>query len=111
MARKLTRREAIQMAARRKRFRGGRPLQPRSCPRCGTPCASATQAAAHCVGRNAEAAARPATAPPQSPPWADPQRECPRWKYHSTKPPVIVKDAQAEAALDDGWGDMPMNAG
>ena len=50
MARKLTRRAARQMAAARKSFRGGRPVQPKPCPRCGTPCASAVQAAAHCVG-------------------------------------------------------------
>jgi len=55
MARKLIPQEARQMAARRKQFRGGRPLQPRSCPRCGTHYGSATQAAAHCVGRNAPA--------------------------------------------------------
>ena len=51
MARKLTRRVARAMAAARKSFRGGRPVQPKPCPRCGAPCASTVQAAAHCVGR------------------------------------------------------------
>jgi len=87
------------MAARRKRFRGGRPLQPRSCPRCGTPCPGTTQAAAHCVGPNAKATVR-AAAPPGS--------QYPRWKYHPTKKAVIVKDAEAEAALGEGWGGKPI---
>ena len=32
----------------------------------------------------------------------------PRWKYHATKQPVTVTDAQAEAALGEGWGDIPV---
>jgi hypothetical protein len=33
------------MAAARKSFRGGRPVKLKPCPRCGTPCSSAVQAA------------------------------------------------------------------
>ena len=106
MARKLTQLEASQMAARRKRFRGGRPLTPRRCPRCGAPCASATQAAAHCVGRDAQATPQPAVSAPRGSP-VKLQPVYPRWKYHPTKRPVIVGDAQAEAALGEGWGDRP----
>ena len=71
------------MAARRKWFRDGRLVQPRSCPRCGTPCASATQAAAHCVGRNAPAMLPSAAAPPQGSPSG--KVHYPKWKYHATK--------------------------
>jgi hypothetical protein len=107
VARKLTQQEARQMAARRKRFRGGRPLKPRSCPRCGTPCASAIQAAAHCVGRSVQATVRPAGPPPQGSQSVQAQREYPGCKYHPTKLPVVVKDAQEEAKLGEGWGDSP----
>jgi hypothetical protein len=96
------------MAAQRKRFGGGRPLQPRPCPRCDTPCPSATQAAAHCVGRNAQTMARPPAAPPQGSQPVEPQRDYPRWKYHPTKNAVVVYDAQAEAALGEGWVDKPI---
>src|SRR5262245_60420566 len=34
-------------------------------------------------------------------------RQYPRWKYHRTGRSVIVKDADAEAALGEGWGDSP----
>ena len=95
MARKLTRKEAREMAARRKRFGGGRPLQPRACPQCRTPYASATQAAAHCVGRSAQAKMRPAAVPPQGSPSVNPQQEYPKWKYHPNRRAVTVKDAQA----------------
>jgi len=108
LPRKLTRQEARRMAARRTRFRGGRPLQPRTCPRCGAPCPSTTQAAAHCVGRNAEAVVQPAAAPPKGVESVAAQQQYPRYKYHATKPPVIVKDAREEAALGEGWGDRPI---
>ena len=86
MARKLTTDAARGMAAARKDFRGGRPVKPRKCPRCGMPCASASQALAHCVGR------RP---------------QYPKFKYHATKPPVVVANRQAERALGKGWADTP----
>jgi hypothetical protein len=82
LAGKLTRQEGSQMAARLKQFRRGRPLQPRSCPCCGTPCASAIQAAAHCVGRYAPATVPSVAAPPQGPPSPKAQRVYPTWKYH-----------------------------
>jgi hypothetical protein len=104
LARKLTRRAARQMAAARNNLRGGRPCEPRACPRCGTPCDSATQAAAHCVGpavRERQAAARRQHSPESL------KREYPKWKYHRTKPAVIVVDPEAEADLGDGWADRP----
>ena len=106
LARKLTRRAARQMAAARKSFRGGRPLQPRPCPRCGTPCASAVQAAAHCVGpavRDRQRAALVAARLQRSA--EDLKRDFPRWKYHATEPAVIVEDPQAEADLGEEWTD------
>ncbi len=109
MARKLTRRAAQQMAAARTSFRGGRPVQPKPCPRCGTPCASAVQAAAHCVGpavQEREAAGRRLAARPQRSP-QDLKREYPKWRYHRTEPAVIVEDPQAEADLGEGWADTP----
>jgi hypothetical protein len=108
LARKLTQQEARQMAARRKRFRGGRPLKPRPYPLCDAPCTSTTQAAAHCVGRNAPATVRPVAVPPQGSQAVNPQQEYPKWKYHPTKEAVVVSDAQAEAALGEGWGDKPI---
>ena len=104
MARKLTRRAARQMAAKRKNFRGGRPVQPKPCPRCGAPCASAVQAAAHCVGpavRERQEAARRQRSSESL------KRVYPRWKYHRTKPAVIVEDPEAEAELGEGWVDTP----
>jgi hypothetical protein len=96
------------MAARRKQFRGGRPMQPRSCPRFGTPCTGAIHAAAHCVGRNLPATMRSVAAPaPESP---SRKAHCPGWKYNPTKKPVIVTDVQAEAALGEGWGPFQVGA-
>ena len=109
MALKLTRRAAREMAAARKNFRGGRPVTPKPCPRCGTPCASAVQAAAHCVEpavRDRQAAERLAAARRQRSPESL-KREYPKWKYHRTKPAVIVADPEAEADLGDGWADRP----
>ena len=109
MARKLTRRAARQMAAARKSFRGGRPVQPKPCPRCGAPCASAVQAAAHCVGpavRERQEAARVTAARRRRSP-EDLKREYPKWKYHRTKSAVIVKDPDEEADLGEGWADRP----
>ena len=109
MARKLTRRAARQMAAARKSFRGGRPVTPKLCPRCGTPCASAVQAAAHCVGpavrERKEAARLVAARPARSAESA--KRVYPSWRYHRTKPAVTVGDPQAEAELGEGWADRP----
>jgi hypothetical protein len=96
------------MAAQRKRFRGGRPLQRRACPRCDTPCASTTQAAAHCVGRKVQAEPLPAAAPLQRSEPSELWQEFPKMKYHSSGRFVTVKDAQAEAALGEGWGDKPI---
>jgi len=31
----------------------------------------------------------------------------PRWKYHRSKPAVIVESAQEEIALGSGWADSP----
>jgi len=31
----------------------------------------------------------------------------PKWKYHATKPAVIVADQAAEKALGEGWGESP----
>jgi len=109
MARKLTRRAARQMARRPENFRGGRPVQPRPCPRCGTPCASAVQAAAHCVGpvvRERKEAARLAAARPTRSAESR-KRIYPRWKYHRTEPAVIVKSQQEEAELGEGWAESP----
>lgn len=36
--------------------------------------------------------------------------EYPKWKYHAFEVPVIVKDADAENALGDGWVDSPVIA-
>jgi len=80
---------ARQMAARAKSFRGGRPLQPTLCPRCGTPCASAVQAAAHCVGPAVGDRERTAARSQRS--IEDLKRDFPRWKYHATEPAVIVE--------------------
>ena len=107
--RKLTPRAARQMAAARESFRGGRPAKPKSCPRCGTPCASAVQAAAHCVGpavRERQEAARLVRSRAQRSPEQS-KRAYPRWKYHRTEPAVVVKDPQAEADLGEGWADHP----
>ena len=109
MARKLTRRAAREMAAARKSFRGGRPVQPKPCPRCGAACASAVQAAAHCVGpavRERQEAARLVAARRLRSP-EDLKRAYPRWKYHRTLPAVIVEDPEAEADLGEGWADTP----
>jgi len=109
MARKLTRRAARQMAAARKSFRGGRPVTPKLCPRCGTPCASAVQAAAHCVGpavRERKEAARLAAARPARSAESV-KRVYPSWRYHRTKPAVMVKDPNEEADLGEGWADRP----
>ena len=109
MARNLTRRAARQMAAARKSFRGGRPVTPKLCPRCGTPCASAVQAAAHCVGpavRERKEAARLAAARPARSAESV-KRVYPSWRYHRTKPAVTVGDPQAEAELGEGWADRP----
>ena len=35
------------------------------------------------------------------------KREYPKWKYHRTKPAVIVADPEAEAELGEGWADRP----
>ena len=86
VARKLTAEAAREMAAARKYCHGGRPMKPRKCPRCGMPCASASHAAAHCVGR---------------------KPDYPKWKYHATKPPVTVANREAEIALGKGWADTP----
>ena len=86
MARNLTTDAARRMAAARKDFCGGRPVKPRKCPRCGMPCASASHALAHFVGR---------------------KPEYPRVKYHATKPPVVVANREAERALGKGWADTP----
>jgi hypothetical protein len=109
MARKLTRRAARQMAAARKSFRGGRPVTPKPCPRCGTPCASAIQAAAHCVGpavRERQEAARLAAARRQLSS-EELKRRYPKWEYHRTEPAVIVKDTEEETELGEGWADRP----
>jgi len=108
LARKLSRKEARQMAAQRKHFRGGRPLQPRPCPRCETPRSSTTQAAAHCVGRNAQSKVLPAPPPPQGSQSVKPLQEYPKMKYHPNGRRFTVKDAQTEAALGEGWGDKPI---
>ena len=34
-------------------------------------------------------------------------QEYPKWKYNPTQEPVIVQDADSEAALGDGWADSP----
>lgn len=34
----------------------------------------------------------------------------PKWKYHPSKPAVIVNDAVAEEALGEGWFDNPTDA-
>ena len=96
------------MAASRKSFRGGRPLKPRPCPHCGAPCASAVQAAAHCVGHPVGdlAAERPHAALPQLSPQTL-RKQFPKWKYHRTEPAVIVDNPQAEADLGEGWADSP----
>ena len=109
MARKLTRRAARQMAAKRKNFRAGRLVTPKPCPRCGAPRASAVQAAAHCVGpavRERKEAARLAAARPARSAESV-KRVYPSWRYHRTKPAVIVKSQQEEAALGEGWADTP----
>ena len=31
----------------------------------------------------------------------------PKWKFHISKPALIVNDAAAEAALGEGWYDHP----
>ena len=91
MARKLTRRTTRQMAAARKSFRGGRPVTPKPCPRCGAPCASAVQAAAHCVGpavRERKEAARVTAARPTR--FAESvKRVYPSWRYHRSKLAVM----------------------
>lgn len=38
------------------------------------------------------------------------QVDYPKWKYHAMEIPVIVKNAQEEAALGDGWCDSPVLA-
>ena len=86
VAQKLTTETAREMAAARRDFRGGRPVRPRKCPRCGMACASTSHALAHCVGR---------------------KPEYPRVKYHATKPPVVVANREAERALGKGWADTP----
>jgi hypothetical protein len=52
--------------------------------------------------------AHPVAVPPQGSQSLAPEQEYPRWKYHATKRAVIVRDAQAEAALGEGWGDKPI---
>lgn len=32
----------------------------------------------------------------------------PRWKYHATKPAVIVHSAEEENELGKGWGENPV---
>lgn len=32
----------------------------------------------------------------------------PKWKYHDSGDAVIVDDADAEAALGEGWHDLPL---
>jgi len=34
-------------------------------------------------------------------------QEYPRWKYHWTRPPVIVQNSEQEAALGGGWANTP----
>ena len=36
--------------------------------------------------------------------------EFPKWKYHPTKPAVIVPDAESEKALGRDWYDSPAEA-
>lgn len=36
--------------------------------------------------------------------------EFPKWKYHPSKDPVIVQDADEEKALGDDWFDLPEQA-
>ena len=36
--------------------------------------------------------------------------EYPKYKYHPDREPVIVADAAAEAALGDGWFNLPGDA-
>ena len=36
--------------------------------------------------------------------------EFPKYKFHPSKEPVIVKDADEEAALSDDWFDRPDQA-
>ncbi len=107
LARKLTPRAARQMAAARKSFRGGRPLQPRPCPRCGTPCDSAVLAAAHCVGpeRRKRATVARLVAQQQRRAAEGEGQEYPKMKYHRTKPAVIVNSAEEEAELGEEWDD------
>jgi hypothetical protein len=35
------------------------------------------------------------------------KRVYPSWRYHRTKPAVIVKSQQEEADLGEGWADTP----
>jgi len=107
LARKLTRDAARQMAAARKSFRGGRPLKPKPCPRCGTPCASAVEAAAHCVGPEWRKRAKVArlVAKQQRRAAEDRGQEYPKMIYHPTKPAVVVNSAQEEAEIREEWGD------
>lgn len=37
-------------------------------------------------------------------------QEFPKWKYHPEKEPLIVRDADAESALGQGWFDNPGDA-
>jgi hypothetical protein len=95
------------MAAARKNFRGGRPRKPKPCPRCGTPCASTLEAAAHCVGPDWQKRVKVARLRAQAKrrAAAGEGQEYPKMMYHRTEPPVTVNSAEEEAELGEEWGD------
>ena len=101
--------EAVQLQAGAPGAAREMSVTPKPRPRYGTPCASAVQAAAHCVEpavRERERAARlAATRPPRSVESA--KRIYPTWRYHRTQPAVIVRSPLEEAALGEGWADRP----
>ena len=108
MAHKLTPDAAREIVTARKTFRGGRPCKPQACPRCGAPCDSATQAAAHCMApavRDREAAARRAAIRKYTPEML--RKKFPGWRYHRTAPAIIVNSPEEEAALGEGWAETP----
>jgi len=80
---KLTRRAAGQMAAARKSFRGGRPLQPTLCPRCGTPAPARSRPQPTAWGRLWGIARRNGRTGPNVP--LRLEAGFPRWKYHATR--------------------------
>ena len=85
-------------------FAGGRPLRPRSCRDVASPALVRRRLRRTASGAMLRQRRGPAAQGSQS---MEPQRDYPRWKYHPTKKAVVVNDAQAEAALGEGWGDTP----